>query len=99
MTVPTKVGPSPTRGGPVVQQPLELSSRKLQIVRFAANGFTNAEIGRELYLSTHTVNDYWRQIYKALGAVDRTNAVALALVRGLVRPDEVQLRPPRGSAV
>lgn len=75
-----------------------LSPRQLEIVRLAANGYTNAEIGCELFLSPHTVNDYWRRIYRTLGAVDRTNAVALALVLGFVRPDQVHLRSPRQHA-
>lgn len=77
---------------------ITLSPRQLEVVRLAANGYTSAEIGRELFLSLHTVNDYWRRIYQALGAVDRTNAVALALVHGLLSLDEVQLRPPRNHA-
>ncbi|MFR9794167.1 response regulator transcription factor [Streptomyces sp. MB22_4] len=67
----------------------------LQLLRLSANGYSSREIAETLILSPHTVNDYWREIYRRLGAKNRENAVAMALVRGLIRPDEVELRAPR----
>ncbi|QKW31470.1 response regulator transcription factor (plasmid) [Streptomyces seoulensis] len=61
----------------------------------SANGYSSREIAEQLVMSPHTVNDYWREIYRRLGAKNRENAVAMALVRGLIRPDEVTLRAPR----
>lgn len=95
MSAPVQVGPSPQGGGPVPSPPLGLFPRHLQLLRLAANGRSTPEIAEDLFLSRHTVNDYWREIYRRLGAKNRENAVAMALVRGLIRPDEVELRAPR----
>jgi DNA-binding CsgD family transcriptional regulator len=67
----------------------------VELLRLAANGATNAEIAERLFLSINTVNDYWREIYRRFGAKNKPNAIAMACVRGIVRPDEVELRAPR----
>lgn len=95
MSAPAQVGPSPSGDGPVPSSPLHLFPQHLNLLRLAANGYSTPQIAAELFLSQHTVNDYWREIYRRLGARNRENAVAMAVVRGLVRPDEVELRAPR----
>lgn len=96
MSAPVQVGPSPDGGGPDPSA-LHLYPQHLNLLRLAANGHSTPEIADLLFLSPHTVNDYWREIYRRLGAKNRENAVAMALVRGLIRPDEVELRAPRHS--
>ncbi|MFD7995584.1 response regulator transcription factor [Streptomyces mexicanus] len=88
------MGPS-TTGGSGPSPALRLFPQHLQLLRLSANGHSSREIAELLFLSPHTVNDYWREIYRRLGAKNRENAVAMALVRGLIRPDEVELRAPR----
>lgn len=95
MTAPVQVGLSPSGGGPDPSPALHLYPQHLQLLRLAANGHSTPEIADLLILSRHTVNDYWREIYRRLGAKNRENAVAMAIVRGLIRPDEVELRAPR----
>ena len=95
MTAPVQVGQASTTGGPDPSTALHLYPQHLELLRLSANGLSTPEIADQLFLSRHTVNDYWREIYRRLGAKNRENAVAMALVRGLIRPDEVQLRAPR----
>lgn len=95
MSAPVQAGPPPQGDGPVPSSALHLYPQHLQLLRLAANGHSTPEIADLLFLSRHTVNDYWREIYRRLGARNRENAVAVALVRGLIRPDEVELRAPR----
>lgn len=95
MSAPVQVGPPPSGDGPVPSA-LHLYPQHLNLLRLSANGHSTPEIADRLFLSPHTVNDYWREIYRRLGARNRENAVAMALVRGLIRPDEVELRAPRG---
>lgn len=73
---------------------LLLTPRRLEVLRYAANGYTNAEIAAELWLSEHCIKSHMQNAYRALGARDRANAVAIAIVRGLIAPHEVELRPP-----
>lgn len=70
-----------------------LSPQQLRIVELAANGETDVRIAVRLGISVHTVRDYWRfYIRPALGAVDRTHAVALAVATGWVPADHVVAR-------
>lgn len=70
-----------------------LSPQQLRIVELAANGETDLRIAVQLGISIHTVRDYWRfYIRPALGAVDRTHAVALAVATGLLPADRVHAR-------
>ena len=46
---------------------------------------SNAEIGRELYLSEDTVKTHARRLFRKVGAADRAQAVALGFRWGFVR--------------
>ena len=53
-----------------------LTSRQAQIVRLAANGASNREIGTLLGLSEGTVKQHMNRIFKRLGVQNRAEAVA-----------------------
>lgn len=61
-----------------------LTEREAQVLRAMADGKSNAEIGRELYLSEDTVKTHARRIFRKLGARDRAHAVAAGFRAGLV---------------
>lgn len=69
-----------------------LTARERQVMRLVATGNTNAAIGRLIGLHPTTVNRHLANIYRALGARDRANAVALAVWHGEIALDELQLR-------
>ena len=50
-----------------------------------ADGKSNAEIGRELFVSEDTVKTHARRLFRKLGARDRAHAVAAGFRAGLVR--------------
>jgi DNA-binding NarL/FixJ family response regulator len=62
-----------------------LTERELQVLRGMARGRSNAEIGKELYLSEDTVKTHARRLFRKLGAADRAQAVAKGFRWGLVR--------------
>ncbi|MBB3178777.1 response regulator transcription factor [Variovorax sp. Sphag1AA] len=62
----------------------DLSEREIQVLRLVSQGLANKEIGKQLLLSEGTVKNYLAQILSKLGAADRTNAVVLALSRGIL---------------
>ncbi len=72
-----------TRG---VAQPRRtaLTERELQVLRGMADGKSNAEIGRELFVSEDTVKTHARRLFRKLGARDRAHAVAAGFRAGLV---------------
>ena len=56
----------------------QLSERELEVVDLIANGFTNGEIGKRLFISEETVKSHLRNVLARLGAKNRAHAVALA---------------------
>ena len=61
-----------------------LTERELQVLRGMSQGRSNAEIGRQLYLSEDTIKTHARRLFRKLGVNDRAQAVALGFRRGLV---------------
>ncbi len=64
---------------------ISLTERELQVLRGMAEGRSNAEIGRELFVSEDTVKTHARRLFRKLGARDRAHAVAAAFRAGIVQ--------------
>lgn len=62
-----------------------LTERELQVLTGMSRGRSNAEIGRDLFLSEDTVKTHARRLFRKLGAADRAQAVAMGFRWGLVR--------------
>jgi DNA-binding NarL/FixJ family response regulator len=65
-----------------------LTERELDVLRRAAHGLTNKQIGAELQISDRTVQNHLANIYAKLGVASRTEAVTAGLQRRLIRLDE-----------
>jgi DNA-binding NarL/FixJ family response regulator len=63
-----------------------LTDQELSVIRLAAQGFTNREIGARLYLSRHTVKEYLSHAMRKLGVESRVAAVVEAGRLGLLGP-------------
>jgi DNA-binding NarL/FixJ family response regulator len=61
-----------------------LTEREMQVLIGMADGKSNAEIGRELFVSEDTVKTHARRLFRKLGARDRAHAVAAGFRAGLV---------------
>lgn len=64
-------------------QPI-LTEREQQVLTGMSRGRSNAEIGRELYLSEDTVKTHARRLFRKMGAADRAQAVAVGFRWGFV---------------
>jgi len=62
-----------------------LSQREMEVLQRMAAGKSNKEIGAELFISDGTVKTHVRSIFTKLDVVSRTEAVAIATRRGLIR--------------
>ena len=61
----------------------DLTDRELDVFRLIARGFSNAEIGEELYISGTTVKTHITHIFQKLHLRDRVQVVVLAHEAGL----------------
>lgn len=62
----------------------ELSPRELQVLEELARGGSNKEIASVLLITEHTVKAHLKNILAKLPARDRTEAVTVALQRGII---------------
>jgi DNA-binding CsgD family transcriptional regulator len=64
-----------------------LTPRESEVLALVAQGRSNGEIGRQLFISTKTVSVHVSNILSKLGAAGRTEAVAVARQRGVLVDD------------
>jgi len=65
-----------------------LSNREQEVLELVAEGLTNKEIARKLYISEITARNHVISLLAKLNAKDRTEAAIIAVRRGLVRLKE-----------
>jgi DNA-binding NarL/FixJ family response regulator len=61
-----------------------LSGREVDVLRHVATGNRNRDIAATLYIAEETVKVHLKHIMHKLGANDRTQAVAIAVRRGII---------------
>lgn len=66
------------------QKVSELTQRERDVLRLLADGLSNEEIGKELFISPETVRTHVRKAMARLDADTRTQAVATALRHSLI---------------
>ena len=57
----------------------KLTSRENEVLGLMAEGLSNRQIAEKLFLSTHTVTSYTKNIYRKLNVENRLKAVAKAI--------------------
>jgi DNA-binding NarL/FixJ family response regulator len=65
--------------------PETLSGREIEVLTEVAEGKSNKEIAKTLFISEATVKTHLIHIFTKLGVDDRTAAVTVALERGVLR--------------
>jgi DNA-binding NarL/FixJ family response regulator len=61
-----------------------LTSREIEVLNQIAEGNRNRDIGEKLFITEETVKVHIKNIMGKLGASDRTQAVAIAIRRGII---------------
>jgi DNA-binding NarL/FixJ family response regulator len=67
---------------------VDLTGREVEVLRLVAKGLRNREIARVIGRTEGTVKVHLKNIHEKLGVDDRTEAVTLALQRGIIHLDD-----------
>jgi len=67
---------------------VDLSPREVEVLRLVAKGLRNKDIARVIGRTTGTVKSHMKSILEKLGVEDRTEAVTLALQRGIIHLED-----------
>jgi DNA-binding NarL/FixJ family response regulator len=62
-----------------------LTPREIDVLRHIAGGNRNRDIANQLFISEETIKVHVKHIMEKLGASDRTQAVAIAISRGIIQ--------------
>jgi len=62
-----------------------LTAREIDVLRHVAGGNRNRDIADRLFISEETVKVHIKHIMEKLGASDRTQAIAIAVRRGIIQ--------------
>ena len=66
----------------------DLTERELEVLELVGRGLSNKEVAKAIGRMDETVKIHLKNIFAKLGVTDRTEAVTVALARGLIHLDE-----------
>jgi DNA-binding CsgD family transcriptional regulator len=72
-----------TNGAPRSRAELRITAREHDVLELVANGYSTAEIARELWITADTVRTHIKRMMIRLEARTRAHAVAIAFREGL----------------
>ena len=76
-------------GVPPIQEGAPLSPREIQCLRHAAHGMTSGEMGLKLGITERTANFHFSNIISKLGVLNRKEAIAMAVSRGIIQVERL----------
>ncbi len=83
---------TPSASGPAAADQHGLTNREIEVVRLLADGATNAQIAKTLFISEKTAAIHVSNILRKLGAARRTEAAAIAHRLGITNQPPPQRR-------
>jgi len=66
-----------------------LTKREMEVLQFIVRGKSNKEIADLLNVAEETIKYHVKGIFSKLGVTDRTQAATAALLRGIIRPQDL----------
>lgn len=67
-----------------------LTSREMEILKWASRGLSNKEMSEKLFISLRTVKAHMTNIFNKLGCSSRTDAIIKGLKQGYIDLDDIQ---------
>jgi DNA-binding CsgD family transcriptional regulator len=86
------------RNIPPPQQGHPLSEREISCLQYAAHGMTSVDIGLKLGIAARTANFHFTNLICKLGALNRHEAIATAVARGIIDLKESPCELARGAS-
>jgi DNA-binding CsgD family transcriptional regulator len=77
--------------------PSGLTAKELEVLQLLAQGCTSAQLARRLHRSRRTVDHHVCSLLEKLGVHSRTEAVAIAFARGIVRTESHATAQPQSE--
>lgn len=74
-----------------------LSDRELQVLRLVAQGYSSAQIAKQIFVGVKTVETYRSRFAEKLGLRTRSDVIRFAVQMGLLTPEMLESEPG-GSA-
>ena len=68
----------------------DLTPSELRTLKMIARGWQAKEAAQHLGLSACTIKDQMQKIYIRLGATTAAHAVGLAIIGGIIKPEDLQ---------
>lgn len=68
----------------------QLTSREIEILKWAARGLSNKELSEKLFISLRTVKAHMTNIFNKLGCSSRTDAIIKGLKQGYIDLNDIQ---------
>jgi NarL family two-component system response regulator LiaR len=68
----------------------QLTSREMEILKWAARGLSNKELSDKLFISLRTVKAHMTNIFNKLGCSSRTDAIIKGLKQGYIDLNDIQ---------
>jgi two-component system response regulator NreC len=70
-----------------------LSDRELQVLKLVAQGYTSAEISKQIFVGVKTIETYRSRFAEKLGLRTRSDVVRFAVQMGLLTPETLESEP------
>ena len=70
-----------------------LSDRELQVLKLVAQGYTSAEIAKQIFVGVKTIETYRSRFAEKLGLRARSDLVRFAVQMGLLTPETLEGKP------
>jgi two-component system NarL family response regulator len=70
--------------------PIELTEREIAVLKGCAAGLTTAQLAESLFVAQRTVQSHLTHIFEKLGAKTRTEAVFIAVQRGIIDAADIR---------
>jgi two-component system response regulator NreC len=70
-----------------------LSTRELQVLGLVAQGYTSAEIAKQIFVGVKTIETYRSRIIEKLGLQTRSDLIRFAVQLGLLTPEALESEP------